>query len=64
MTLSPEASVKEAIEKMRNEDISQMPVAEGMMTITGSISETKLLAYVLDNPLKHTDATWLECHHG
>ncbi len=54
MTLSPDQTVKEAIEKMRMEDISQMPVVENG-SILGSIDETKLLAYVLDNPLQHSD---------
>lgn len=55
ITLSATDTVKHAIDRMRSEDISQMPVVKDD-TIEGSISETKLLAYVLDNPLKHAEA--------
>ena len=54
MTLSPNDTLKHAIETMRNEDISQMPIGS-IDNIEGSISETKLLAYVLENPMKHSD---------
>ncbi len=54
ITLSTNDTIKLAIEKMRNEDISQMPVVENG-DIKGSISETKLLEYVLENPFKHSD---------
>ena len=54
ITLASSDTVKEAIKKMRAEDISQMPVADDG-EIKGSISETQLLAYVLENPMKHSD---------
>lgn len=56
ITLSSADTVKHAIDRMRSEDISQMPVVDDN-GIIGSISETKLLAYVLDNPLKHAESS-------
>lgn len=53
ITLAPSTTVKEAIELMRSEDISQMPVAQGE-EIVGSIEETRLLSYVLEHPIEHS----------
>ncbi len=53
-TLSPDDTVRQAFELMKNHDISQIPVmVEGQNT--GSVIETDLLKYLLDNPLNNAE---------
>ncbi|MEZ4894330.1 MAG: CBS domain-containing protein, partial [Saprospiraceae bacterium] len=47
-------TVKNAFNLMKTNDISQMPVLDGD-NIVGSISETQVLNYLLDNPMQHAE---------
>lgn len=47
-------TVKEALQLMKSNDISQMPVMDGNETV-GSISENQVLTAILENPLKNSD---------
>ena len=47
--------VRTTFEMMKAHDISQLPVMDGD-TIVGSITETALLNYLLENPMKHAEA--------
>ncbi|MCP4442940.1 MAG: pyridoxal-phosphate dependent enzyme [Aureispira sp.] len=49
-----EQTVKEALQLMKSNDISQMPVMEGEKMV-GSISENQVLTAILENPLKNSD---------
>lgn len=49
-------TVKHAFEMMRENDFSQMPVMSGG-EIVGSIDETKVLKFLLDNPMINADKT-------
>lgn len=46
--------VRDVFEMMKSVDISQVPVIQDGKVI-GSITETVILKYLLDNPLKHSD---------
>ena len=46
--------VRDVFEMMKSVDISQVPVIQEGKVI-GSITETVILKYLLDNPLKHSD---------
>lgn len=54
ITVSPEMSVKEVFNLMKENDISQMPVMQNNKII-GSVNETKILSFLLENPIQHTD---------
>ena len=56
ITVNKSTSVKEALEVMKSGDISQMPVMEEEKII-GSLTESALLSYILENPLRNTDKT-------
>jgi cystathionine beta-synthase len=47
-------TVKEVLKLMKETDISQLPVMKGE-DIIGSISESKLLEFILNNPLQNSD---------
>ena len=51
---TPNQSVKEVLNIMKENDISQLPVMEGEK-IVGSVSESALLEFILNNPLANAD---------
>lgn len=55
-TLSPNATLRQAFEMMKSLDISQIPVMEEGKNM-GSVIETDLLKYLLDNPLNNAEKT-------
>lgn len=48
------SSVKEVLGIMKDKDISQLPVKDEK-DLVGSITETTVLNYILENPMKHSD---------
>ncbi len=48
-------TVKSAFDTMRQKDISQMPVMDSNNNVVGSITETVVLKFLLENPLTHSD---------
>ncbi len=56
ITLSESDTVQSAFKMMKDHDISQLPVMrEGKMV--GSITETAVLSYLLENPMNHAEQT-------
>lgn len=55
LSLQDTDTVRKAFETMKSQDFSQMPVMRGE-EIVGSITETRVLAYLLDNPLQNAEA--------
>jgi cystathionine beta-synthase len=53
-SVEQDASVRTVFELMRDHDISQIPVAENGHFV-GSVTETQVLSYLLENPLKHAE---------
>lgn len=47
-------SVRSVFELMRDHDISQVPIAENSHFV-GSVTETQVLSFLLENPLKHAE---------
>jgi cystathionine beta-synthase len=56
ISIHTDQKVGEALELMRQHDISQMPVVE-KDEIVGSLTESNLLNYLLDNPTENGQAT-------
>jgi cystathionine beta-synthase len=56
ISINTDQKVGEALELMRQHDISQMPVVE-KDEIVGSLTESNLLNYLLDNPTENGQAT-------
>lgn len=54
IAVEPQMTVKEVFNIMKENDISQMPVLKDNQII-GSVSETKILSYLLENPLVHSE---------
>ncbi|MCB9275889.1 MAG: pyridoxal-phosphate dependent enzyme [Lewinellaceae bacterium] len=54
ITLSTDDTVRQAFNLMKEHDISQMPVMDGDEMV-GSITETAVLSYLLENPLGHAE---------
>ena len=54
ISISAQDTVRQAFELMKNNDISQMPVAD-KGDIVGSITENSVLAYLLENPVNNTE---------
>jgi cystathionine beta-synthase len=54
LSVAPDATVKEAFNLMKSNDISQMPVMRNGDMI-GSITENLVLEYLLENPIRHTE---------
>ncbi len=52
--ITPNEKVRSVLALMKEHDISQVPVMEGENLI-GTVSETMLLSYILENPLQHTE---------
>lgn len=53
--IQPTATVKEALQKMKEHEFSQMPVVDEDDKIVGAITETAVLSYLLENPMSHSD---------
>ncbi len=54
MSVSEEDTVQAAFKMMKENDISQMPVMRDKQMV-GSITETAVLAYLLENPMNHAE---------
>jgi len=54
ITVNKDSSVREALEIMKSGDISQMPVTEDD-NIIGSITESNLLSFILEDPFRNGD---------
>lgn len=54
LSVQMNATVKSAFDTMREKDISQMPVLDNG-SIVGSITETVVLKYLLENPIMNAD---------
>jgi len=54
LSITKDITVKEAFKMMKDRDISQMPVMEGE-EIIGSITETAVLNYLLENPMNNSE---------
>jgi len=52
LSVNQNASVRSVFELMRDHDISQVPIAENGHFV-GGVTETQVLSYLLENPLKH-----------
>lgn len=52
ITVEADASVRRALQLMKEKDISQMPVVQNG-DVVGSITESAVLSYLLDNPFNH-----------
>lgn len=55
LALEENVTVKEALKIMKEKDISQMPVQKDGK-IVGSITESSVLNYILDSPMKNSEA--------
>ena len=55
LTIKKDDNVRHAFNVMKENDISQMPVMDNG-DIVGSITETNVLAHLLDNPIKNSDS--------
>ncbi len=53
-TIDKSAKLREALSLMKANDISQMPVTQED-TMVGSLTQTKVLDYILQNPMEHTE---------
>jgi cystathionine beta-synthase len=54
-TVQKNDSVRQAFALMKEHDISQMPVMDGEL-IVGSLTETSVLHFLLENPLRNSEA--------
>ena len=54
LSITKDITVREAFKMMKDRDISQMPVMEGD-EIIGSITETTVLNYLLENPMNNSE---------
>ncbi|MEL6391593.1 MAG: pyridoxal-phosphate dependent enzyme [Bacteroidota bacterium] len=48
-------SVRAAMDMMREHDFSQMPVVGHDESVVGAITESQVLGYLLENPMKHSE---------
>ena len=54
ITVSADDKVRQALQLMKEYDISQMPVMKGE-EIVGSVSENTILTFILENPMNHAE---------
>ncbi len=54
ISISPQETVREAFDIMKSKELSQLPVMENG-EIVGSVTETAVLNYLLENPMKNTE---------
>jgi len=55
LTLNATQTVKEALQFMKEKDISQLPVVDGNHKIVGAVTESVILSSLLENPLGNSD---------
>ncbi len=55
LSLQATNTVREALHLMKENDISQLPIADGDSFI-GSVTESRVLSYVLENPVAHLES--------
>ena len=55
ITIKPQQTVKQALECMKEQDLSQLPVENEAGVLVGSVTENLILGLLLDNPLKNSD---------
>lgn len=53
-SLNPSQTVREALNSMRENDISQLPVMQEDQ-IVGSVTESRVLSFILENPVSHLE---------
>lgn len=53
LSVNTSHTVKEVLDIMKEEDISQLPVMDSDK-IVGSVNQSRLLEYILSNPMEHT----------
>lgn len=53
--IKPEATVRQALQQMKENDFSQMPVLNESNEVVGAITETAVLSYLLENPMTHSE---------
>lgn len=51
------ATVREALQLMKEKDFSQMPVMDAENNVVGALTETTVLSYLLENPMQHSEHT-------
>ncbi len=56
-SVCPDDTVRSAFNMMRELDISQMPVMNSDNQMVGSINETEILKFLLDNPMHNSEKT-------
>ena len=54
LSVSPDNTVRTAFNMMKEHDISQMPVMDNGQMV-GSVTETELLKFLLENPMLHSE---------
>ncbi len=54
LSAQPKQKVRDIFNLMKENDISQLPVMEGDKVI-GAINETRVLKFLLENPMQHTE---------
>lgn len=54
LSIASDASVRQVLNLMKENDISQVPVLEGDK-IVGSVTESKILNFILENPIENTE---------
>lgn len=53
-SLTTQSTVREALNLMKENDISQLPVSDNGV-FTGSVTESRILTYILENPAEHLE---------
>lgn len=54
ISITPENTVREAFDIMKSKELSQLPVMKNS-EIVGSVTETAVLNYLLENPMRNTE---------
>ena len=57
ISITGDQTVKQALQLMKEADISQLPVVDQKMDVIGSINESEVLSFILSNPLDHAEKT-------
>lgn len=56
ITVDKEQPVKVVLDLMKQHDISQLPVTNGEEELVGSVTESTILSFILENPLNNIQA--------
>ncbi|MFZ1498032.1 MAG: pyridoxal-phosphate dependent enzyme, partial [Saprospiraceae bacterium] len=56
-SISKSDTVRNAFNLMKDKDISQLPVIDGNNEIVGAITDSEVLTYLLENPIRHSENT-------